>query len=359
MKKNWYFILAIVFLLAAGVLAFQQGILFPPDSPYPASLLPEAKFQRIPLSKPVSSYRSEISGMEWYGDTLILLPQFPGFASGEKTGDGALYALSKETLVNHLSGKVSGALTPQAIPFTAPGINAAVSEFDGFEAIAFSGDQMFLTIEASSRHGATGYLISGQIAPDLSAASVNTDTLKPLPSQVNRSNKSDETLLVAGENVITMYEVNGARITPSPFARIFTLDLLGPLRKEMPPMEYRMTDATAPDPEGRFWVLNVHWLGEPGYATDNDPIFQQFGEGLSHARQENVERLVEMQYTPNGIALTGRPPIQLQLSRLRIPRNWEAIARLDDEASGLHGFLVATDKFPGTVFAYIPDPTQP
>ena len=120
-------------------------------------------------------------------------------------------------------------------------------------------------------------------------------------------------------------------------------------------MEYRLTDATALDEQGRFWVINIYWDGEPVYYSDTDPIAMKYGEGPSHRRQENVERLLEMQYSPEGITLTGRPPIQIKLSDLRIPRNWEALVRLDDDASDLHGFLIATDKFPGTLFAFIPD----
>lgn len=359
MNKRWYFILALVFLLAALVLAWQQGVIFPPNTPYPSSLLAEANFQRIPLAKPLSSYKSEISSMAWYGDTLIIVPQYPWFSDEEGGWDGALYALSKENLVNHLSGKSGGRLTPQAVPLSAPGLYAAVPEFDGFEGIAFYGGQIFLTIEASNKNGATGFLVSGQIAPDLSLVTLNTSDIQPLPPQANRTNKSDETIFVAGEKVVTLYEVNGAEINNDPFARYFTLDLQGPLRRPLPHLEYRLTDATAPDAQGRFWVINMHWLGEPAYHTDSDPVSQQFGEGLSHARQENVERLLELQYSPDGITLTGRPPIQIQLSALRIPRNWEALARLDDDASGLHGFLIATDKFPGTVFAFIPDPEYP
>jgi hypothetical protein len=356
-KTKWYFILALICLLAAlVVLAWQQEWIFPSNSPYPASPLTEARFQRIPLAKPLSSYRSEISSMAWYGDILILVPQYPGFYDGQKSADGALFALSKESLAAYLNGEINGPLTPQMIPFSAPGLRQVIDDFDGFEGIAFHGEKMFLTIEASDRRGATGFLVSGQIAPDLSSASVDMTSIQPLEAQARRNNKSDETIFVAGDRVITLYEVNGARINTEPFGRVFTLDLQGPLRIPLPHIEYRITDATAPDEDGRFWVINVHWLGEPIYHSDDDPLAMQFGEGRSHARQENVERLLELQYTPQGIVHTGRPPIYIQLSPLRIPRNWEALARLDDDARNLHGFLIATDKYPGTVFAFIPDP---
>ncbi len=355
MKKRWYFILALAFFFAALVFAWQQGILFPPHTSYAASILPEAKLQRIPLAKPLSSWNSEISSMAWYGDTLIIVPQYPWFSGEESNWDGDLYAISKESIVDHLSGKTSGKLAPQAIPLSAPGLLLAVEGFDGFEGIAFNGDQVYITIEASDNRGATGYVVSGQIAPDLSAITLDMNTIQNLPAQANRTNKSDEVIFVAGEEVVTLYEVNGVDINTNPFARYFTLDLAGPFPRPLPHIEYRITDATALDEQGRFWVINVYWDGEPVYYADVDPIAEKYGEGANHRRQENVERLLELQYTPEGITLTERPPVQIKLSDLRIPRNWEALVRLDDDASGLHGFLLATDKFPRTVFAFIAD----
>jgi hypothetical protein len=355
MKKNWYFLLALAFLLAALTLAWQQGIIFPPHTSYDLSLLPEAKLQRIPLAKPLSSWNAEISSMAWYGDTLIIVPQYPWFSDEESRWDGALYALSKEELVNRISGKSSGKLSPQTIPLSIPGLFTAVQGFDGFEGIAFNGDQVYMTIEASDNRGATGYVVSGQMTPDLSAITLNMNSIQNLPAQANRTNKSDEVIFVAGEEIITMYEVNGIDINNFPFARYFNLELEGPFPRPMPHIEYRLTDATALDEQGRFWVINIYWDGEPVYYSDADSIALKFGEGASHRRQENVERLLEMQYSPEGISLTERPPVQIKLSDLRIPRNWEALVRLDDDASGLHGFLIATDKYPRTVFAFIED----
>jgi len=355
MKKRWYFILSLAFFFAALVFAWQQGIIFPPSTSYPASLLPEANLQRIPLTKPLSSWNSEISSMAWYGDTLVIVPQYPWFSDEESTWDGALYAISKDDLISQINGKSSGKLTPQAIPISVSGLYLSIRGFDGFEGIAFNGDQVYMTIEASDNNGAIGYIVSGEIAPDLSQIVLDASTVQSMPSQANRTNKSDEVVFVTPDEVVTMYEVNGIDINANPFARYFNHELEGPFPRSMPHIEYRLTDATALDEQGRFWVINIFWDGEPVYFSDSDPIALKFGEGLSHRRQKNVERLLEMQYTPEGISLTGRPPIQIKLNDLRIPRNWEALVRLDDDASGLHGFLIATDKFPRTVFAFIAD----
>jgi len=355
MKKHWYFILALGFFIAALFVGWQQGIIHPPHTTYAASLLPEAGFQRIPLTKPLSSWNSEISSMAWYGDELVIVPQNPWFSDEESTWDGALYAINRQDIIDRLSGKSSGKLNPQPVPLYADGLYLSIRGFDGFEGIAFNGDQVYMTIEAADNDGSIGHIVSGTITPDLSQITLDADTVQNLPRQANRTNKSDEVIFVTPDEVVTMYEVNGVDINTNPFARYFNHALEGPFPRPMPHIEYRLTDATALDEQGRFWVINIYWDGEWIYLAENDPIAAKYGEGTRHRQQENVERLLEMQYTPDGITLTETPPVQIKLSWLHIPRNWEALVRLDDNASGLHGFLIATDKFPWTILAFLPD----
>ena len=50
----------------------------------------------------------------------------------------------------------------------------------------------------------------------------------------------------------------------------------------------------------------------------------------------------------NKIELSDSEPIQLILDK-ESPRNWEGIARLND-----NGFLLVTDKHPSMILAYVP-----
>jgi len=105
-------------------------------------------------------------------------------------------------------------------------------------------------------------------------------------------------------------------------------------------IEYRITDFTAPDEDGRFWAINYLYDGDKDKLDPAaDQIAREFGRGESHLQSEHVERLVEFQYTENGIIRTGTPPIQLQFLADGKARNWEGIVRLDDI-----GFLLMTDK---------------
>jgi hypothetical protein len=101
------------------------------------------------------------------------------------------------------------------------------------------------------------------------------------------------------------------------------------------------------DENGRFWVINYFYPGDIVLQTDNDPLVAlQQGWGTTHLAYDQVERLVELQMSADGISLTETPPILLQLPSDEA-RNWEGIVRFND------GFLLATDKFPQTILAYV------
>ena len=67
---------------------------------------------------------------------------------------------------------------------------------------------------------------------------------------------------------------------------------------------------------------------------DNDP-------------NQTIERLVEFKIKKNELKLTKKKPVDLILEEGN-SRNWEAIVRF-----GESGFLIATDKYPRMILAYI------
>ncbi|MBP6806289.1 MAG: hypothetical protein KA362_19410 [Chloroflexi bacterium] len=314
-----------------------------PETPTAVPAPAEYPVTTIPLVGPLANADAEISGLAWYGDTLILLPQYPTFA-----GKGSfLYALPKSALLDYLDGRSPEPLTPQAIPFTAVGLATKIPGFQGYEAIAFAGDEVYLTVEADGRSGPMGYLVHGTIASDLSQITIDAATLVEISPQTARGNTSDETLLVNDDTVATLYEVNGAALNENPVAHLFTLDGVMTGAVPMAALEYRVTDATEVDGNGRFWVINYFYPGDTDLRPQTDPLGEQFGLGATHQQHEQVERLVELQLGAEAITLTGAPPIQLQLPDDEA-RNWEGLVRLDDR-----GFLLATDKFPTTILGFV------
>ena len=107
--------ICILALLLAGCAWPRTGSVTPTDgSPPTAAAVPSAEpsppvdataadhVTEIPLSGAVAKPSAEVSGLAWYGDYLILLPQYPDFANGE--WDGAIYALPRANLLAYLAG---------------------------------------------------------------------------------------------------------------------------------------------------------------------------------------------------------------------------------------------------------------
>lgn len=318
----------------------------PTATPTALPTVPEAAVTLIPLSGPIISADAEISGMTWYGDWLILLPQYPTFAGSSE--DGVLFAIAKADLLAFVDGTSTAPIAPTAVPFTGGNLGRQLSGFEGFEAIAFSGDTGYLTVETSPGR-MLGYLVQGEMAPDLSAFVLDTAVTTPIEPQSGSSNKSDESIFIAGEQLVTLYEVNGAALNEAPVAHRFDTALEPVDTIPFPTIEYRVTDATALDEDGRFWAINYFFPGDLDLLPAVDPLAAEYGQGASHAASEQVERLVEFAYTETGVTRTDAPPLQLTLTSEA--RNWEGIARLDER-----GFLLATDKFPGTLLAFVPAP---
>ena len=300
----------------------------------------------LPLEGAASASRAEYSGMAWYGETLVLLPQYPSRFS--RSGDGALLGIAKADILAYLDGKSTEPLKPRSIPLQAGGIASRLRGFEGFESIAFAGERVFLTIETSPGKKMLGYLISGTVAPDLASITLDPDRLAEIQPQADFSNQSDEALLVWGERIFTFYEANGAKANPSPVAHIFDFSLQPQGTLPIPNLEYRLTDVTPPDAQGRFWAINYFFPGDTHLLSLSDPLAEKYGKGPTHARSAVVERLVELQLSPDRISLNGTPPIQLELLGDGSARNWEGIAPLDGR-----GFLLVTDTHPETLLGFV------
>jgi len=319
-----------------------------------SSLPIEQPVTRIALAGPLADASAEVSGLAWYGDYLIILPQYPHRMS--ESGDGVIYALHKADILAYLDGESSAPLEPIAIMLEAPGLRKKISGYEGFEAIGFSANRAFLTIEGGEDHeigedhGMMGYLVSGLMAPDMSKLVLDTGAIVPIEPQTKLGNKSDEALIVLDDRLVTFYEVNGVEFNPQPVAHVFSLDLQPQDTLLFPSLEYRLTDAALASDGNHFWVMNSLFLGDFDLRAESDPLADAFGRGPTHAKFDVVERLVEMQYEPTGITLTSTAPIQLELNFIA-GNNWEGLVLLDER-----GFLLMTDKFPETILGFVPMP---
>jgi len=302
----------------------------------------ERKVQILPLTGPLLQPEAEISGMAWYEDILVLLPQYP-----HKWGHN-LFGLHKADLARAIAGESDFVLEPFPIPLHGSATMRHLEGFEGLEAIAFVGNTVYVLSEAAMENSMQGYLLTGVVRPDLSAVVVDMTQVMVLAPQTDLGNQSYEALLRVPNGIASVYEVNGAGVNPEPKALVHGLDLRPLPTIAMPQVEYRLTDATAVNAAGEFWMFNFHWPSDKRLIPRQEPIAERWGQGPSQAQSDIVERILKFRVTDAGVELTDEPPLELQLLNTVIARNWEGIALWEDE-----GFLLATDRFPTTILAYI------
>jgi hypothetical protein len=335
------FLIACFVILAMGACQKTSETATPADL---TATTPEIQIVELPLEGEAAKSDAEYSGLAWYDDYLVLLPQYPS-----RFGN-SLWVIPKSQILAFLDGETDS-LSPQKLTFNDAGIKTGLRGFEGFEALAFDGNIAYLTIESDAGSKMACYVVRGQIVSDLSILNLDAATQQEISHPVEIDNMCDEAILVSDGQVLTFFEANGANINPQPVVHRFNLELTPQDTGTLLNIEYRLTDVTAPDSAGRFWAINYMYPGDAGKLDPApDPVADQFGIGKSHTESEVVERLLEFEITSEGIQLADTAPIWLQL----LPdeaRNWEGLVRLDER-----GFLLVTDKFPETILAFVPYP---
>lgn len=307
----------------------------------------EYEIQEITLAGEVSQAEAEISGLAWFGDYLILLPQYP-FKYGENT-TGEIYKIHKSLILDFIEGKNVNAIEPEKIEIYGEGLTKFNKSGSGYESIMFLGEEVYLTIEFEDNNKMTGYIIKGTINKDADKIFLDSSTLVKINPQADIHNLSDETIFSFNNQIYTFYEANGINVNPKPIAHKFDENLKSIKIVNFVNVEYRITDATVPENDGKFWAINYMYSGDwQDLKPAEDEEIIKFGIGKSQRNSPNIERLLEFQISDSLIYRTETPPIQIKLSASGKGRNWEGITKLKN-----YGFLIITDYFPGTVLAYI------
>ena len=297
----------------------------------------------IPLKGEAAERNLEMSGLAWYGDNLILMPQYvnkeaPGF-----------YFLKKDQINNWLESDRVDALIPEKIDLIFPNFDDGIDGFQGFEAVCFSGNNAYMVMESKDDDIMHSFLVSGKMDFKQKRLTINSEKLETIKLPVNIKNMGYESILKYKYRLMILFEANGANVNADPNAELYTTSLKHKASISFPNVEYRITDVTDIDSHGRFWALNYFWPGEKKRLLPaEDTILDGFEEGLTHQQNDHVERLVEFKINPKEIVRTNTAPIQLVMEEKS--RNWEGLARLDKK-----GFLMIVDEHPRTILAFVPN----
>jgi hypothetical protein len=308
-----------------------------------------SKQRVIKIDSALQNPINEISGMAWYGDKLILVPQFPStspfhkkpnhFSPRTHTQEAYLYLIEKSDILLFLENKIKF-VQSKKIRFHFPeSINPHIQneKFEGFEAIIFHKDTVFMTIEME--HSA--YIVLGTIGTVKNQLTVdmNSTIIEPVRLQTSIDNMAEEALTILNGRVLSFHEVNSISGNPNPVVQVFNSKLKLVENYQLDHLNFRITDASTIDQNNRFWVLNYM------YPNDSESI----------GPKKRVERLVEFEIQNKSIyCLKSQISIQFLSDK---PYNWEGMVRFDQL-----GFLVINDKFPidaGTTLLFVPHKTTP
>ena len=289
--------------------------------------------QEIKLEGLITNPKQEISGMDWYNDNLFLLPENLG---------GYLFMIKKDQIKKQLSLK-KGSIQPIKTIFNTPDYSKSIPGFDGFEAIAFYENSVYFTIEANENGVMVGYVAWGNINPNSYEINIFEKDIQKINTPIQIDNLSYESIISHKNNLLLLFEANGINLRKKPYQLSISLNDFSLKKIKGPNIEYRITDATKVE-KNKFWTINYYW---PGDKKNLRPGVDKLGKNKKVNPEQTVERLVEFKIKRNGISLTRKKPINLILEDGN-SRNWEAIVRF-----GESGFLIATDKYPRMILAYV------
>jgi hypothetical protein len=115
----------------------------------------EQPVQLLNVAGPLSKRYGQFSGMAWYRDTLVLLPQYPS------EYDSHLLTLPKQAIVDMIRGVNTSALQANLLPIFGHEAFEGMEGFEGFESSGFAGDRVYLTIETQRGNSMVGFLTTG------------------------------------------------------------------------------------------------------------------------------------------------------------------------------------------------------
>ena len=315
-----------------------------PTTPVSQPLLEEVEVVPLKLPERVQAASFEYSGLAWFGDFLVLLPQYP--EGRYSSGDGNLFAISKEDILQAIEDP-EFELPVRDVPIVNSNLRNVVKGFEGFESILFFEQDVYLTVESHGGNPMMGYLIKGVVEGELESITLDPNSLVELEPLSSAENATFEAITYWDGSLYVIYEHNSKQSDAQPLAYQFDLGLEFMQEIAFPIMDYRITDATMSDPSGKFWVVNYFFPGDTHLAVEQDALISQYGQGATHASNQPVERLVQLQIEKDEILRVDQAPIYLKLLGFNIARNWEGVVMLDEL-----GFLLITDSFPNSQLGF-------
>ena len=292
---------------------------------------------RISLAGDLAERELEASGLAWYKNYLVILPQYPH--KWDDNFDGAVFFIPKKRIENFVNGKNRNPIFGEKISFVAEGLDEiGKSKGSGYEAITFVGDTVFVSIESLVGDEASDFIVRGLIDFPNKKIILDANSKREVKSQTGIFNMGEETILTYRNNVFTIHEANGANVNPNPMITKLSFNLKEEERIKFQNIDYRITDATAVDSLGKFYVTNYYYPGE----------YKKLKPNLSDEEKPfAVEQILQLHIIEDKVVRTLQPPLVISKGEDKKGRNWEGIVKFNN------GFLLITDMFPQTILGFV------
>ena len=299
----------------------------------------EFEIKKIPLQGQITNPKKEISGLDWYRNNLFLLPE---------NLEGYIFIIPKKELIASIKSDNPVPLLPLEKNFNTPNYTQIIDGFEGYESISFYEDNFIVTIEARYNKQMKSYIAWGKIDSTTLEMTIPIENLLEIKTPIQIKNMTYESSLIYNKDVIFFYEANGKNLQKNITQPKFSIDKKSFSNIKFPNLEYRITDVTKIDKNNRFWAINYFWPGDKKHLKPaKDQLVKNYKIDPSHNPSGKIERLVEFEISKNEIIFTKTEPLQLKID-IDNSRNWEGIVRLEKE-----GFIIATDKYPEMVLAFV------
>ena len=174
----------------------------------------------------------EMSGLAWYNDYLILMPQYVNESKPR------FYYLKKSTINDWLNGNKEKPLNPSKIDIIMPDYFNSIKGYQGFEAICFIGNKAYLIIETKNNNLMKSFIVKGSMDIKNKTLIIDPEKKVEILLPVNIKNMGYESILKYKYRLMVLFEANGINVNSDPKASFYNSSLKQKGHISFPNIEY-------------------------------------------------------------------------------------------------------------------------
>ena len=186
--------------------------------------------------------------------------------------NGYAFAIKKSDLDLRINSSDTSAIKPKKINFNTPNYKKLIPGFDSFEAIAFRGYEVYLTIEIKFPDSMSCLIARGHIDDQTLDITIPEQNLTEINVPAYVDNMSYESLIVDKNRIIALFEANGDSLIKNPYAISINSSGNDIFKYQTSSVNYRIADATRVDRNNRFWAINYFFPRDRGVLKPGDDI---------------------------------------------------------------------------------------